>query len=224
MDPLADVKDRLKASYDAMAPEYNAWTGARHNPLRMKYLDELLASNDKLGAATTDGSSAAVLELGAGAGKPFLQTLLSRTGPHVTATANDMSDTQIGLARVNLEAFAGRVTFRAGDMTRLTFADGSLTAVVALYSIIHLARDEQADMLAKIAGWLEPGGVLLATFNLEDTAGTMENWLHEKGWMYWSGLGVEGTKKKLEEVGLTIEKAQIEGDEQEKFLWVVARK
>lgn len=225
MDQPADYKDRLKASYDAIAVEYNAWTEERHHHIRLKYLDELLDRVPKLGAASSrDASNAAVLELGAGAGKPFLYELLARTAPQVTATANDLSDTQIGLARVNLEGFAGRVMCQAGDMMALDFSPGSLTAVVALYSLIHLAREEQAAMLVKISGWLEPGGVLVATFNLGDEAVVYEHWLHEKGWMYWSGLGVEGTKKKLAEVGLKVEKAEIEGDEEEKFLWIIARK
>lgn len=222
MDPPADFKDRIKASYDAMAVEYNEWTAA-HTHLRLKYLDELLERFPRL--TSTDATKpAAVLELGCGAGKPFLSGLLSRTGSHVTAVANDLSDAQLDLARANLADVADRVTWQAGDMTKLAFEDGSLAAVVALYSVIHLTREEQAAMLGKIAAWLEPGGVLLATFALEDGSNVDESWLHENGWMYWSGLGVEGTKKGLAEVGLKSEKAEIEGDEQEKFLWVVARK
>lgn len=227
MDHQNDVKDRLKASYDAIASEYNAWTGARHNHIRLKYLDSLLQRAPKLTAAHSadgTGTNAAVLELGCGGGRPFLQELLTRTGVHVTATANDLSDTMIDLARVNLATFGDRVTFMAADMMTLDLAPDSLTAVVALYSIIHLAREEQEAMLARIVGWLEPGGLLVACFNLADGPGVNEHWLHEKGWMYWSGLGAEGTRNRIGEVGLTIVEAKIEGDEDEKFLWVVARK
>lgn len=218
MDAPADFKDRLKASYDAMAPEYNTWT-ERHMHLRLKYRDELCARAPKL----TEQAAARVLELGCGSGN-FLQALFSKAGPQVTAAANDLSDTQLDMARKALAEYAGRISYQAGDMGALTFPDGSLTAVVALYSLIHLTSPEQVEMLSKISGWLEPGGVLIANFSIEEGSNTIENWLHEKGWMYWSGLGAEGTKKKLAEVGLEIEKAEIEGDSEEKFLWVIGRK
>jgi ubiquinone/menaquinone biosynthesis C-methylase UbiE len=218
MDPPADFKDRLKASYDAMAPEYNAWT-ERHTYLRLKYRDELCARAPKL----TEQAEARVLELGCGAGN-FLEALFSKAGPNVTAAANDLSDTQLDMARRALEKYEGRISYQAGDMGALTFPDGSLTAVVALYSLIHLTSPEQADMLSKIARWLEPGGVLISTFAIEEGSDTMDGWLHEKGWMYWSSLGADGTKKKLAEVGLNIESAVIEGDDEEKFLWIIARK
>lgn len=218
--PPSDFKDRLKASYDAMAPTYNDWT-ERHNHLRMGYLEDLYGLLPKL---TAPDQPSNILELGCGAGKPFLEAVLTR-GPRVTATANDLSDTQIDLARANLAAHGDRVRFVPGDMTELSFADGSLTAVVALYSIIHLARDEQAAMLPKIARWLEPGGCLLANFSLTDTEGSVaETWLHEKGWMFWSGLGVDGTIADLKKAGLTVEKQVVEGDSEEKFLWIIARR
>jgi hypothetical protein len=69
MDPPADFKDRIKASYDAMAVEYNEWTAA-HTHLRLKYLDELLERVPRL--TNTDATKpATVLELGCGAGPPL---------------------------------------------------------------------------------------------------------------------------------------------------------
>ncbi|CAH0022843.1 unnamed protein product [Clonostachys rhizophaga] len=219
--PPENVKARLKASYDAMAPVYNSWT-ERHNHMRMTYLDELFGRIPKLGNAVDEKSS--VLELGCGSGAPFLTTLLERGGPGISVVANDMSDTQIGLARENLAAYGDRVQFEPGDMTKLTFAPKSLTAVVALYSLIHLPQGEQEEMLDKIAEWLEPGGILIANFSFDEmSSGVMESWLHEKGWMFWSGLGMEKTAAKLKQVGFTIEKSEVEGDTQEKHLWIVAK-
>ena len=218
----ADVKDRLRESYNAMATEYNAWT-QRHDQFRLAYLDHLIAATSGLSSPAPDDKPE-VLELGCGNGDPFLKTLLTRV-PAVRAHANDMSDTQIDLARKSVAAFVDRATFYPGDMTKLSFAPGSLTAAVALYSIIHLAQDEQKDMFRKIGTWLKPGGCLLATVGLEASDGTtLDSWIHEKGWMYWSGLGKEKTLETIQSNGFEMVKAEVEGDSEEKFLWIIARK
>ncbi|KAJ4307512.1 hypothetical protein N0V84_012681 [Fusarium piperis] len=217
-----DVKDRLRASYNAVATQYNAWT-ERHHHLRQKYLEELLAHCPEL-ASTIDGKKHEILELGCGSGDPFLSTLLSRA-PTVHAHANDLSDVQLDLARKNLTAYEGRVTFYPGDMMKLDFAPESLTAVVALYSIIHLEQEEQKEVFRRIGNWLAPGGVFLSTFDTKEEPGlVIEKWLDDKGWMFWSGLGQDQTVAALKASGLKVEKATLEGDEEEKFLWVIARK
>lgn len=220
MEPPEDVKDRLRASYNVMADEYNTWT-ERHHSIRLAYLDELLARYPEL---TSADKKNVVLELGCGSGNPFLETLLSRA-PAVHAHANDLSDTQIDLARDNLAAYKDRVEFHPGDMTKLDFAPSSLAAVVGLYTIIHLAPEEQVDMLQKTGTWIQPGGIFIGNFALDETKGVVfDTWLHEKGWMFWSGLGKEGTVEALKTAGLEVEKAQVEGDTEEKFLWIIARK
>ncbi|KAI1776536.1 S-adenosyl-L-methionine-dependent methyltransferase [Hypoxylon cercidicola] len=105
-----------------------------------------------------------VLELGCGPGLPVTGKLLSHPTLHVTA--NDISTAQISLARANLLGAAGntdaekRLALVEGDMAELAFPGRSFDAVVALYSLIHLPRAEQADMIGKIARWLKPGGYL----------------------------------------------------------------
>lgn len=222
MDSQTDTKSRLRESYNAMAAEYNTWT-QRHNHLRLQYLSHLFSFSPKL-ASPSPEEKPQILELGCGSGDPFLSALLARV-PTAHVHANDLSDTQIDLARNHLSAYADRTTFLPGDMTKLSFDDGSLTAVAALYSLIHLEQAEQTSMLKKITAWLNPGGCLLATFSVEETTGaTDESWLHEKGWMFWSGLGKEKTLEAIQGLGLTILKAEVEGDEEEKLLWVIAQK
>ena len=41
METPNELKERVRASYNAMAPKYNDWT-ERHHKLRLKYLDDLL--------------------------------------------------------------------------------------------------------------------------------------------------------------------------------------
>ncbi|PNP76599.1 hypothetical protein FNYG_10018 [Fusarium nygamai] len=223
MEPPADMKDRLRASYNAIAPAYNIWT-ARHNQLRLTYLDKFLNSCPEL-ESTGDTAKKQVLELGCGSGSPFISTLLARA-PSVHVHANDLSDVQLDLARQNLAAYQDRVEFYPGDMMKLDFEPGSLTAVVALYSIIHLPQEEQRQMIRRIGSWLAPGGVFLSTFGTDEVSAIIdEKWLDKKGWMFWSGLGKEGVMKALtEEAGLEVQHAVLEEDADDRFMWILSRK
>ncbi|KAL2109018.1 hypothetical protein VUR80DRAFT_3056 [Thermomyces stellatus] len=216
----AGLKARLKTSYDAIAEMYNKWT-EDHHAVRLKYLGEF-----KSRLRTTP--PVRILELGCGAGVPATRVLAGIPGAEVVA--NDLSTRQIALARENAEAWAGgrSVRFVEGDMmdpSVLDFPAGSLDGVVAFYSLIHLPRDEQSEMLARIARWLRPGGVLLANFSADETEGViMEAWLHEQGWMFWSGWG-EGTVGRVEGEGMRVLVKELEGEGVDvEFLWVVAEK
>ncbi|CAJ0546627.1 Ff.00g012540.m01.CDS01 [Fusarium sp. VM40] len=223
MEVPVDIKQRLRASYNAIAPKYNTWTERHHN-LRQSYLDKLLEHCPEL-ASSNDSSKKGVLELGCGSGSPFLTTLLSRSSS-VHVHANDLSDVQLDTARKNLATYEGRVDFHPGDMMKLHFAPGSLTAAVALYSIIHLPQEEQKEMMKRIGSWLVPGGVFLSTFVVDEASVLVEEkWIDENGWMFWSGLGRDEVIKTLaNDAGLSIEHAVVEGDAEESFLWIIAKK
>ena len=226
-NPPADLKSRLKASYDAIAPRYNEWT-TPHWTTRLHYLDKLLGRLPP--ASSPSFTPVSVLELGCGCGVPVTQKLLSH--PNFSVTANDLSSTQLALARASLlpdppGPARGRLTLLEGDMLALDFNPATFDAVVAMYTIIHLPRAEQVEMLHKIVTWLKPGGCLLANFGAEELAGReMQNWLEEeKGWMFWSGWGSKGTAEKVREAGLeAVVQETVEYTVDEKFLWVLARK
>ena len=227
-DSPADLKSRMKASYDAIAPKYNEWT-IPHSTKRLHYLDQLLG---RLPTTTSSSPSTpvSVLELGCGCGLPVTQKLLSH--PNFSVTANDLSSAQLALARASLlpdppGPAHGRLTLLEGDMLALDFAPATFDAIVGMYSIIHLPRAEQVEMLRKIMVWLKPGGWLLANFAAEESTGTeTQNWLEEeKGWMFWSGWGSEGTMEKVREAGLEVVVQEVLEDEDDvKFLWILARK
>ncbi|RYP46244.1 hypothetical protein DL768_007511 [Monosporascus sp. mg162] len=219
-----DLKARLKASYDAIAPKYNEWAIA-NSAQRLKYLDRLLA----LIPLSDQSQKLHILELGCGCGIPVTQKLLSH--PNVVVTANDLSGAQISIAKGNLrhnhsEDVSNRLVFEEGDMAALSFQDGSLDAVIGLYSIIHLPRVEQAELIGKIAAWLKPGGYLLANFAEEELESfVMDSWLDEKGWMFWSGWGRESTVELLRQVGLRVVVEEVVRDVGDAaFLWVIAAK
>ncbi|KAI1417104.1 S-adenosyl-L-methionine-dependent methyltransferase [Hypoxylon sp. FL1857] len=221
-----DTKERIKASYDAIAPKYSAWT-AQNTELRLGYLARTL----ELLPISDPSQQLHVLELGCGSGLPVTQKLLSYPTVHVTA--NDLSTTQIELTRRNLlsdaEENAGnaeRLTLVEGDMTKLSFPDQSFDVVLAFYSLIHLPRVEQTEMVRRIARWLKPGGYLLANFTESDSeAVIMEKWLDEKDWMFWSGWGKDKTLEIVEKAGLQVVVGEVSDDVVDaSFLWVIAKR
>ncbi|KAI1386829.1 S-adenosyl-L-methionine-dependent methyltransferase [Hypoxylon trugodes] len=222
-----DIKERIKASYDAIAPKYNEWT-SRNKEMRTGYLEKVF----DLLQVSSSPTELHFLELGCGAGLPITRILL-QSNPKVRVTANDLSTAQIGLAKENLlgsaEENAGnaeRLALVEGDMTKLSFPDQSLDAVFGFYSLIHLPREEQTEMIKKVAGWLKPGGYLLVNFAEADTeAIVMEKWLDEKDWMFWSSWGKEKTLKIIEEAGLDIVLSEFSTDVVDaSFLWVIAKR
>ncbi|KAI1198060.1 S-adenosyl-L-methionine-dependent methyltransferase [Nemania serpens] len=221
----ADLKARLKASYDAMAPTYNEWT-IPHSQQRTEYLGKAL---DRLKPESRPDDGLAFLELGCGCGLPVTERLLSYRAARVVA--NDLSDTQVSLARENLipgpeDEAARRLELIQGDMTALEFADASFDLVVAFYSVIHLPRAEQTALLARVARWLKPGGYLVANFAKEELeAVVMEKWLDERGWMFWSAWGEEKTLEMVKTAGLEVVVADVVEDVVDaSFLWVIARR
>ncbi|KAI9825933.1 MAG: hypothetical protein M1819_000452 [Sarea resinae] len=223
-DPPADLKSRMKASYDAIAPRYNEWT-IPHSTTRLRYLDQLLSR-----LPTTSSTPVSVLEIGCGYGIPVTQKLLSY--PNFSITANDLSGAQLALARARLlpdppGPAHGRLTLLEGDMLALDFAPATFDAVVGMYSIIHLPRAEQVEMLREIVAWLKPGGWVLVNFAAEELAGReVQTWLQEeKGWMFWSGWGSEATLEKVREAGLeVVVQETVEDAVNAQFLWILARK
>ncbi|RKU47245.1 hypothetical protein DL546_008767 [Coniochaeta pulveracea] len=213
--PPADLKARLKASYDVISPAYNAWT-VDHSPLRLEYLDKLFA------LLPDPADPINVLELGCGAGVPVTERLLADPRFHVTA--NDISTTQLATAKQHLGS--DRVTWLECDMMALTFSENSFDVVLGFYSLIHLPREEQDVLLERIWTWLKPGGHILLTFAAEDMEGVvMEKWLADEGWMFWSGWGKDKTLDKVNEVGFEVLVGEVKREHVDaQFLWVIGKK
>jgi SAM-dependent methyltransferase len=205
MDPKRIVAD----GYDAIAERYLAWSGLRPSRTRLHYLGVALE-------LTAPGSR--VLELGCGAGIPMTAALAE--GREVTGV--DISATQLEMARRNVPG----ATFIQADMTTLDFAPSSFDAVVAFYTLTHVPRDEQADLVGRIRTWLRPGGILLATMGADDEPGDVEaDWLGVD--MYFSHFDAKANRRLIERSGFDIDRAEIAVEPEDRhdarFLWVVAR-
>ncbi|GJN74837.1 S-adenosyl-L-methionine-dependent methyltransferase [Purpureocillium lilacinum] len=205
----------VQRGYDEIAETYLKWATQKETP-RPAQLQLLFR---ELGGAA---SSARVLELGCGAGVPGTQILSQTCG---SVVANDISDAQMRLAKTHM-AGADNVEFVSGDMTQLAFGDGSLDAVVALYSIIHLPREDQKRMFGRIHAWLRDGGMLLCNLGTSDDEGSVASWLGTQ--MYWSQCNPEANIRMVEGAGFHVVQNKVIEEEEDgriiPFQWILARK
>jgi len=118
-------------------------------------------------------------------------------------------------------------------MTSVDIAPASFDAAAAFYSITHipLPRDEHAALLRRIAGWLKPGGVFLASLGADESPGWRGNWLGAEMFFSHYGAevnshyGAEVNEQLVRQAGFDIEQAAVisQDNEDGRFLWVVAR-
>jgi SAM-dependent methyltransferase len=205
-----DPKRIVESGYDCIAETYRARANATGPNARTPYIDLLLSRL---------ATGAAVLELGCGTGEPTARELATR----FAVTGVDLSGHSVALAREGVP----NATFLHADMASLMFPPASFDAVVAFYSIIHLPRAEHAPLLGKIATWLRPRGIFIATLGAGATEhGYADDWHGAP--MYWSHFDSETNRGLVRSTGLEIERAEEEttgtGSDAETFLWVIARK
>jgi hypothetical protein len=98
--------------------------------------------------------------------------------------------------------------------------------VIALYSVSHLPREEHASLFERVARWLRPDGLFLATLGASDSADWIGDWLGQP--MFFSSFGADANRRLIEAAGfeLVIDEVldTIEPEGMVPFLWVLARK
>lgn len=206
----SDPKQIVADGYDHIAERYRAWSGYELSGLRAAHLAPLW---ERLPAG------APVRELGCATGIPVARALAS----WFAVTGVDLSPRQIVLARRNVPD----ATFIHADMSALELAPSSFAVVAAFYALTHVPRAEHPALLAKIAEWLRPGGLFVATLGASNDPGTFEeDWLGAP--MFFSGHDAATGKRLVAEAGLELLRAEeITEDEDGRpvtFLWVLAQR
>jgi ubiquinone/menaquinone biosynthesis C-methylase UbiE len=200
-----DTKAIVAQGYDRIADAYVARFG--QSSVRDAKLAWLLR---KLPA------KAIVLDLGCGTGEPVVRELIAH-GCQVTGV--DASVEQIIRARRHVPG----ATFVHADMTSVQLPAQSFDAISAFYSITHVPRDEQQALIRRIATWLRPNGLFIASFGSSE-GDWLDDWLGTP--MYFSHLDPVETKRIVSNAGLRLEQTELlkQDNEEATFLWISARK
>ena len=208
MSNNSDLKRLVAMGYDEIADKYMARYGSS------SVWDRWLAELTNL---VSEQRCARALDLGCGAGVPVARHLTA-LGHYVLGV--DGSARQIALARRN----APLAEFIHGDMTTIEFPTASFDAVAAFYSITHVPRSEHARLLAQIAQWLRPGGVLVGSLGAESLSDWQGEWMGAE--MFFSHYDAATNIVLLREAGFAIERMEeIDQDNEDgRFLSIVARR
>ena len=138
-----------------------------------------------------------LLELGCGNGIPVARELAKRH----SVTGVDISDTQIARARV----LVPKAEFLCADMTQVQFEPNSFDAITAFFSIINVPLEEQPQLIRAIAGWLKPGGHVLAIVGKIKGTWVEREWRGVRGIsMYYSHAGIAESRASFAAAGLEI--------------------
>jgi SAM-dependent methyltransferase len=210
-------QELVAAGYDAISERYAEWQSRIIDDPRRQYVQKLLALLPK---------RPDILEIGCGAGVEPTPTF-ARVG---TLTGIDISRAQIERAR----AAVPDATLIHGDVTTATFAASSFDAAVALYVFTHIPGSELPALLGRVATWLRPDGVLLATFGSGAAhEEVVDDWLGAP--MFFSGLDAATNEQLVRRAGFRIVESRPEvmrepenepgkGAVTVAFHWILARK
>jgi cyclopropane fatty-acyl-phospholipid synthase-like methyltransferase len=202
-DPVAIVE----RGYDAIADRFEAWGEAEGDP-RERFFAELTGR-------LSDG--ARVLEVGCGSGK-----MLARLAGRFEVTGVELSGEQLRRAEMRLPP--ARLVH--ADICTSDFPQGSFDAVAAFYVMGHIPRERHGMLYRRIAEWLAPGGLLLASIGVADDPGTVEEWLGAP--MFFSSWTPETNEQLLVEAGLVLLLNELvtmrEPEASVTFQWVLARR
>ncbi|MHC4698407.1 MAG: class I SAM-dependent methyltransferase [Planctomycetota bacterium] len=148
---MSQFGNALQASYDRVADEYTRRFANEFDekPLERELLRRFALDVRKRGP---------VCDLGCGPGQVarFLKDL------DVDVFGLDLSQKLVDSAR----KLSPEIEFRQGDMRSLCDDDESWAGIAALYSIIHIPREQMMDTLRELRRVMQPGAPLLLSFHI----------------------------------------------------------
>jgi SAM-dependent methyltransferase len=182
-------RDRIRASYDAMAPAYarKFRDELAHKPLDRALLDHLAG----------EARGGRVLEVGCGPGQ--VAAYLHKRGAQVAGL--DSSPAMIGQARREHPG----IPFTVGDFFAIPEPDGAFAAVVAFYAIVHTEPDELPRLFREWFRVLAPGGWLLMSFHVGDERLHVDEWEGAAVSLDFIFFAIEPVENALLDAGFTNE-------------------
>lgn len=151
----------IRTSYDTIAEDYASRIDGElaHKPFDCELLNSFAEQ-------TTD--TGLVADVGCGPG--MVTQYLADRG--VTVVGLDLSTRMLEQAKRLHPA----LQFRTQDLTRLEVMDNEWAGIVALYSLIHLPREEVENVLRDFFRVLQPGGLLLLGFHVGTETRHASDW------------------------------------------------
>nr|AGS50010.1 methyltransferase [uncultured bacterium esnapd26] len=138
-----DQGQRAAAVFDVLGPVYEkAFAHAEAHRASLEWLLGRLAPGSR------------VLDVGSGTGRPTVSTL--------AAAGHDVLG--IDVSRVMVELATRQVpdaTFHRADIHDVPIEDGSFDAVCVYFSLLQVSREQQSDLMRRLARGLRPGGSLV---------------------------------------------------------------
>ena len=202
------TRDLVRSGYDEIGARYHSWSHA--SEVRLRFVHQVLG---RLPAGSR------VVDLGCGPGDPATRLLSDRHD----VIGVDISAGQLTIAR----RLAPGAALVQADLAELALQPASVDAVVSFYALGHLPSHAHVPLIERIGGWLRPGGLFLASAPLAAGDDVVDQWLGVP--MSFGGIGSEATLAAVEAAGMTVEEAQVVGEDEGEgrlvaFLWVTARR
>ncbi len=203
-----DIRKIVKQGYEK--GNYASYFRANPQPneLEKKFLDCLIGLIPK---------AAKILDFGCGTGIPFDKYLADR-GFKITGV--DITPKHLKQARKNVP----NAKFIEGDFSRINFVNQRFHAIIALYSIFHIPREEQQNLFQKMHRLLENDGVALITLGTEEGDSIKKHWHGAP--MAWSSHKLSSYRTMITRTNFEIIKSEYEGQpgEKEYHWWVIIKK
>ncbi|MFX0065814.1 MAG: class I SAM-dependent methyltransferase [Candidatus Hermodarchaeota archaeon] len=159
---------------------------------------------------------ATVLDLGSGTGVPY-DKFLVKNGLEVIGI--DISSKHVAMARKNVP----HASYIKADFSRFKFEAERYDAIISLYAIFHIPREEHTNLFEKIHRALKEHGIILVTMGTADMELDINDFIGSK--MAWSSYSIEENKSLVEKAGFNILLVEEEHEQKnEHHLWILAKK
>ncbi len=171
---------------------------------------------DKLIDMLPDGGN--ILDLGCGSGVPFDLYLVQR-GFRVTGV--DFVQKHIDTARREVP----EAIFILGDISTPDVGDQAFDAILSLYTIFHIPREDHRDLILSMNRMLNEVGMILITMGTTREDETqVGDFIGSE--MAWSSYSLEENLELVEDCGFEIVHWEEEGELgfPEHHLWILAKK
>lgn len=145
-DPAPDPAQTVRSKYDAQAPFYAGVEGPGLSDALLSWVRERVPREGRIFVA------------GSGTGRECF----ALAGEGWSVSGVDFSSAMIDLARKEAVRLGVPVTFTAADLRAHTEPPGSIAAVFFTFDVYSFLphASERIDLLAHMARWLAPGGVV----------------------------------------------------------------